>query len=436
VLGQAGHGERLLVVMATVTRSRLLRDVPPAARKLLAGQALSALGDGVFMPLLLIYLYRVEGLSLPRASLVVAIAPMTTFLLTLPAGALIDRIGARRALRFAAVGQALGVALLAGVSTLPLYILAIVIKSAAEAAFWPASASLLARLADQNRERAFALRFLAVNAGIGVGGLVAALAADISRPLTFQLLIFADALSFLLLWWFVPTEPTGGTTAQTADEKTPGTYRMLLADRRFVLLMAAMAVLMAVGYGQLDAGIPAFTIDAAGLDESSVGLLFTANTVVVVVVQLAVLRRLGNSDAPKALAAVALAWAASWVVLGFALVDGITGTIWALAVVIGSQVVFAAAETILQPVHSALINDMAPDDLRGRYNAASALAWNAGFFAGPVLSGALLGAATPGWYLALMVGGCLASGAFIFTLRGGLTAARARTAPEESHQLQ
>ncbi|SCL27505.1 Predicted arabinose efflux permease, MFS family [Micromonospora pallida] len=425
--------------MATVTRSRLLRDVPPAARKLLAGQALSALGDGVFMPLLLIYLYRVEGLSLPKASLVVAIAPMTTFLLTLPAGALIDRIGARRALRFAAVGQALGVALLAGVSTLPLYVLAIVIKSAAEAAFWPASSSLLARLAVQNRERAFALRFLAVNAGIGIGGLVAALAADISRPLTFQLLIFADALSFLLLWWFVPTESTGGTTAETetTDEKTTGTYRMLLADRRFVLLMAAMAVLMAVGYGQLDAGIPAFTIDAAGLDESSVGLLFTANTVVVVIVQLAVLRRLGNSDAPKALAAVAVAWAVSWVVLGIALVDGITGTMWALVVVIGSQVVFAAAETILQPVHSALINDMAPDELRGRYNAASALAWNAGFFAGPVLSGVLLGAATPVWYLVLMVGGCLASGAFIFTLRGGLTAARARAgSSEESHQLR
>jgi MFS family permease len=175
----------------------------------------------------------------------------------------------------------------------------------------------------------------------------------------------------------------------------------------------------------MDAGIPAFVIEAAGLADSSVGLLFAANTVVVVVVQLAVLRRLGNSNAPKALAGVAAAWAASWLVLAATVLNGINGTVWALAVAIGSQVIFAAAETILQPVHSALINDIAPDELRGRYNAASALAWNAGFFAGPAIAGVLLGATSPLLYLTVMVLGCVGSGALILTLRHSIADLRA-----------
>lgn len=328
--------------MVTSTRPRLLRDVPSSARRLLIGQAFSSLGDGILMPLLFIYLYRVRDLSLPMASLVVGIASLTSFLLTLPAGALIDRFGARRALRVAAVVQALAVALLAGVGSLPLVLLAIVIKSAAEAAYWPASASMLARLAP-DRERAFGLRFLAVNAGIGIGGMTAAAFADAADTRRFQLLILADALTFLVLWLCVPVEQATAAEPGNGRSKDRSDYRGILTDRRFLLLMASMVVLMTVGYGQLEAGIPAFVIEAAGLADSSVGLLFAANTFVVVVVQLAVLRRLGNSNAPKALAGVAAAWAVSWLVLGATLLNGINGTFWALAVAVGSQVVFAAA---------------------------------------------------------------------------------------------
>jgi len=39
------------------------------------------------------------------------------------------------------------------------------------------------------------------------------------------------------------------------------------------------------------------------------------------------------------------------------------------------MIVFALGETMLSPVGPALVNEIAPEHLRGRYNAAAGLAW-------------------------------------------------------------
>lgn len=389
-----------------------------ATGRLLTGMACSAAGDGVLMPLLLVYLYRVRHLPLPVASLIIASSPLTSVLLMGPAGAVVDRIGASRVLRYSAAGQAVAVALLAGSQDVIGCVAAVVLKSSAEAADWPATVCLLAESA-RDRERVFALRFLAVNAGMGLGSLAAVAFADVRAPGSFRLLIAADALTFVVLAVCVPRRSARSSRpdAGTDGGEDPGGYRDVLANRQFVRLMVATVVLMTVGYGQLDAGIPAFVIGAARLSTRAVGLAFTANTVVVVVAELLVLRRLNGRSGPTALALVACAWAASWIVLSLALLTGIRGTAWALTAVIGSQVIFAAAETILQPVHSSLVNRLAPDERRGRYNAASGLSWYTGFFAGPVVSGLLLGSAAPVVYLTAMAAGCLLSAGLMLTVK-------------------
>ena len=51
---------------------------------------------------------------------------------------------------------------------------------------------------------------------------------------------------------------------------------------------------------------------------------------------------------------------------------------------------FALGETLLQPTIPAITNDMAPDHLRGRYNAVNAGAFQAGTILGPVVAGFML----------------------------------------------
>jgi MFS family permease len=62
---------------------------------------------------------------------------------------------------------------------------------------------------------------------------------------------------------------------------------------------------------------------------------------------------------------------------------------------------FGLGETMLAPALAPLVNDLAPDDLRGRYNGASAVACTTGFMVGPAVAGAAL---ATGFADALVVG--------------------------------
>jgi MFS family permease len=70
--------------------------------------------------------------------------------------------------------------------------------------------------------------------------------------------------------------------------------------------------------------------------------------------------------------------------------------------------VFAFGETLLQPTIPAMTNDLAPDHLRGRYNAVSASAFQAGTIAGPAVAGLLLQHDLEAGYVGLIIVGCVA----------------------------
>ena len=68
--------------------------------------------------------------------------------------------------------------------------------------------------------------------------------------------------------------------------------------------------------------------------------------------------------------------------------------------------VFGLGETMLQPTSAAMINDLAPDHLRGRYNALSSLMFSVAFVVGPVVSSLLIARHLGLVYVGFLVGGC------------------------------
>jgi len=57
-----------------------------------------------------------------------------------------------------------------------------------------------------------------------------------------------------------------------------------------------------------------------------------------------------------------------------------------------AMALLALGETFVAPTVPAIVNDLAPDRLRGRYNGAFTLAWTSSFIVGPLLAGFALGA--------------------------------------------
>ena len=109
----------------------------------------------------------------------------------------------------------------------------------------------------------------------------------------------------------------------------------------------------------------------------------------------------------RSLAVMTVLWAAAWLgvfVSGALLEAAVAATAFALAVM-----VFAVGECFQGPTQGALVADLAPAHLRGRYMAMSTLAWELGFILGPAAGGFILAAEPLAlWPLAAFV--CLAAG--------------------------
>ena len=91
---------------------------------------------------------------------------------------------------------------------------------------------------------------------------------------------------------------------------------------------------------------------------------------------------------------------------------------------------FALGETLLQPTIPAITNDLAPDHLRGRYNAVSAGAFQCGTILGPVVAGVML---NHGWstaFIAILVAGCAGMAVLALAVERRISPAVNGVAPE------
>jgi MFS family permease len=358
--------------------------LPRSVLVLQAGGLLNAVGNGIVMPFLFIYLHNERGFSLALAGVVVAFLGMVGLAAGPVAGAAVDRIGARRSLTISLGFMALGYGGFALVQE-PWHAFAVsVLAGIGNAGFWPGQSSLLAGLTEgkgAERHAAYAMQRVVMNLGVGVGGLIGGLIAGFS----FELLFLLDAVSyvgFMVVLQLVPDPklPEHGEAA--------GGYRDVFRDRAFVGFVLLNVVLVTAGIAQLIQSLPVFAKNESGVTESQIGVIFFANTLFIVLAQLPVAKLLEGRRRMKALAFTSLLWAASWVLVGVAGWRLETG---AAALALGfAVVVFAVGETLQGPVWGPLVADLSPPRLRGRYMALSTGSWGVGLVIGPAAAGAIL----------------------------------------------
>ncbi|MEU5529794.1 MFS transporter [Micromonospora chersina] len=424
----------------------LRRALParPEARRILIGTLLSAVGRGLTLPFLFIYLTDVRGLSDARAGLVIGWFGAVTLALSPLGGTLIDRFGARRVVLPCLVVEAIGTGSLALVDSTATAFGVMTLIAIGSSAIWAGQNTILASLTgDGERQRVFGLNFALLNLGIGVGGLISGAVVDVARPVTFQAIYMLDAVSYLMPGLILLSLPhVGHRLAQhrAADTGTaPGGYLTVLRDRPFRRLVLFGLVLTTCGYAQIEVGFAAYSVRVVEVSPRVVAWALAGNTVMIVLSQLLVIRRMEGRSRTGALAAVGAVFATAWLVLGAAGVVGTGNALLAALGVVACSAIFGFGETMLSPVMPALTNALATDELRGRYNAMSSMIFGISGVIGPVTAGPLIGAAHGRLWVAVVVGGCLTASVLALSLRPLLTAAqdgRAATLvrePEPAH---
>ncbi|MGH3020749.1 MAG: MFS transporter [Gaiellaceae bacterium] len=372
------------------------------------GGLANAVGNGLAFPFLVIYLHNVRGFSLATAGLVLATTGAVSLLCGPAVGVVVDRIGGRATLAGALVLLAVGF------GSYPLIhkpwhaFLASAVAGVGNAGFWPSQSALIAGLTPQSRRHgAFALQRVTRNLGIGLGGVAGGLIATTANPTSFTVLFLLDAATFLVFVAMLPLVPEPALPEADGDGVVPARYRDVLRNRVFLGIVVLNVLFVTAGYAQFEL-LPVFAKNEAGVTEAGIGVIFFVNTLVIVLAQFPVSKALEGRRRMPALATMTGLWALAWLVvfMGGHWLEAVSA-----AVAFGvAAVVFGLGECFQGPVQGALVADLAPPRLRGRYMAVSTISWDIGFIIGPAVGGFILGAEPLAlWPLAAVV--CLAAGA-------------------------
>jgi len=384
-------------------------ELPPAGRWLLSTTAISTIGRGMTLPFTIIYVHEVRGIPLDVAGLLMGLIAVVALAVTGPVGALVDRFGARVVVIWGTVAQISGCVVMAYATTVPVFVLAFVLLGIAFGVGWPGFNAFTSTIVSGHlRTQFFGINFALVNLGIGIGGIVSGFLTNVDKPGTFTAIFLVDAVTNL-----VPLALLLGPLRHIAGrpERAPagapvdqGSGYLAILRKPAVLWITALTFLSSfVGYGQMEAGFPAFARQVSEVSTRTIGFAFAANTAVIVGMQFLVLRFIDGHRRTRVFLALVGLWAAAWLLLGAT--GLVAGTMAAAAGVIVFHVLFGLGETMLQPTVPAIVNDLASDRDRGRFNAVSAGAFQIGAITAPIVAGVLLSRHLGGVFIGVIIAG-------------------------------
>jgi MFS family permease len=200
------------------------------------------------------------------------------------------------------------------------------------------------------------------------------------------------------------------------EGERPGRYRDVLRDRLLLGIVGLNILFVSAGYAQIEL-LPAFAKNEAGVTERAIGVIFLVNTLVIVLAQLPIAHQLEGRRRMPALALMTVLWATSWMLV---LLFG--ATLETVAAAVGfalAGIVFGLGECFQGPTQGALVADLAPPRLRGRYMALSTISWEIGFVIGPAIGGFILDH-RPLALWPLAAGVCLLAGVGALALERGI----------------
>jgi MFS family permease len=343
------------------------RGLPEPFWYLLAGTFVNRMGQMV-TPFLALYLSGPRDFSPSVVGVVLACLGAGAFASQPVGGYLADRVGRRATLVIGMVATAASFMLLAAVRDLALIAVAAALSGLAVDLYRPAVSAMIADLvAPEDRPRAFALVYWVINLGVAVAGVTGGLLAERS----FWLLFVLDAATCLAFAVLIARKVP--ETRPPRDPSRAAGYAQALGDP-LLLGLSASTLLGAIVYMQSLVTLP-LAVEADGLGPDAFGLIYAVNPIVVIVAQVFVLRILDRIAGVRILVVALVVMGVGFGMTAFAS----TVPMFALTVV-----VWTIGEVGFNAVEPALVADIAPADLRGRYNGVVGMAYGAAALLGPL----------------------------------------------------
>ena len=375
-----------------------LRALPGPIWVLAGGQFINKFGAFVLF-FLIVYLTRL-GYSPAQAGLAAGAYGAGGFVAMFLGGWIADRVGRRGTIVLSMFSSAAFMLALSQAEGLPaLTVLAGCAGLAAEM-YRPAASALMTDLTPHGeRITAFAVYRTAINAGIAAGPAVAGFLAEKS----FFWIFLGDAITSSVFGVIAFLALPKGKPAPVSVPSPGGLVAALRSDPELRRLLVGMFLALFVLF-QLAATLPLHT-EALGLSTATYGLLLSLNGLLV-----------AATEVPATSVTVRLppriATGSGFLLIGLAF--GGLGLATTVPLLIGVVALATMGEVLAMPVAGAFVADLAPEDMRGRYQGALGAAASLGVAAAPALGGALYG-----WHPAAAFAAFGLAGAIAFAVVAG-----------------
>ncbi|MEU4370392.1 MFS transporter [Micromonospora chersina] len=334
---------------------------------------------GAFAMLFLsLYLTAARGASASLAGLVVGAYGAGGAAGTLLGGVLADRWGRRSTLLAAHVGAA---GLMVGLAfSRHLAVIAVLAALVGMVHSMPSPAFVAAIVdvvPEARRSRAFNLQFWAFNLGMAVASLLAGVLAEASFLALFLVDAAATLAAAVVIALKVPETLTRrpAVTPRAVTGRRPGLHTAL-TDRTF-LAFVGLTFLLAVLTMQTSTIMP-LAMRADGLRPTAYGLVVALGGALIVVGQLFVPRLIEPYRKSTVLAV-----STGLMALGFGALTVADG----LPLYLGAAVVWTVGQMLAAPPNAQINADLAPPELRARYQSVFYLTFPAASFVAPALGG-------------------------------------------------
>ncbi|KUL65568.1 transporter [Streptomyces violaceusniger] len=344
---------------------------------------------GFVATFLAMYLTVDRGYSAMFAGLVGALHGLGGAVSAVVAGVLTDRLGRRPTLLVSQVSTAVTVAVLGFVQDPVAIAVVTCLVGMTSNASRPAVQAMIADIVrPEDRVRAFALNYWAINLGFAVSAAAAGLIAshgyltlflgDAGMTLLCAAIVFAKVPESRPERGGAAAGGGGGDGAMDALEPEVG-LGSVLRDRRFMAVVG-LSYLVATLIQQAFVALPV-AMGAQGLSSTDYGIAIATNGALIVAVQIPVTRFLEHRDPAPLLMASALLIGGGFGLTAFAGSVGmytVAVTVWTLGEIINS------------PTQMGLVARLSPTHARGRYQGMYSLSWSLASLTAPLVGGAVM----------------------------------------------
>lgn len=328
------------------------------------------------IPFLTLFVHRSLGVSIEQASFGLTAFGTGGVIAGLFAGWWIDRWGAKRVILVSLPLSAFLLLLIPwGGSFWAILFLCCLFGLVSEA-FRPAIIVCASSLvAPELRRQSFSLIRVAANIGMSIGPAVGGFVFGIHQTALFWVNATASLLAWLFLLYF--PVPTVRPTEDTFSGSAFASLRMAWSDSRLVLLLGSFFPVLMVFFLS-DSMTPLVLVEVYGFSPAAYGLLFTVNTSLIIVFELAV-----------------IGWTSSKSLASVCGVGAIAAGIGCLTMyliphyptVVFGMMLFTIGEMLLFPATLARLVEISPDHARGSFMAAYMLSFQIAMILTPFFAG-------------------------------------------------